>query len=166
MCQYLILNAIFYCWLLMLNIWILCLCMSYLSIPEIMLTYQLCISPLRIVGINLLLSSLELLHPYVWEKLDLPFFLWGCPRELVVKNPPAHAGDIREVGSIPGLGRSHGKGHGNPLQYFCLQKAMDRGAWPTTVHRVTQSQTRLKRLNTAQYTSYNVPIGLKIIRAL
>ena len=84
----------------------------------------------------------------------------------MVKNPPAHAGDIREVGSIPGLGRSHGKGHGNPLQYFCLQKAMDRGAWPTTVHRVTQSQTRLKRLSTAEYTSYNVPIGLKIIRAL
>ena len=166
MCQYLILNGIFYCWLLMLNIWILCFYMSYLSIPGIMLTYQLCISFLCIVGINLLISSLKLLHLYAWEKLDLPFFLWGFPRELVVKNPPAHAGDIRDMGSIPGLGRSHGEGHGNPLQYFCLQNAMDRGVWPATVHRVTQSQTRLKRLSIAQYPSYNVPIGLKIIRAL
>ena len=39
----------------------------------------------------------------------------------MVKNPPANAGDIRDVGSIPGLGRSHGEGHGNPLQYSCLE---------------------------------------------
>ena len=84
----------------------------------------------------------------------------------MVKNPSAHAGDIRDVGSIPGLGRSHGEGHGNPLQYFCLQSAMDREAWPATVHRVTQSQTQLKQLSTALYPSYNVPIGLKFIRAL
>ena len=165
MCQYLILNGIFCCWLLMLNIWILCFCMSYLSIPGIMLTYWLCLSFLCIVGVNLLISSLELLHLYAWEKLDLPF-LWGCPKELMVKNAPAHAGDIRDMGSIHGLGRSHGGRHGNPLQYFCLQDALDRGAWLATVHRVTQSQTRLKQLSTAQYPSYNVPIGLKIIRAL
>ena len=84
----------------------------------------------------------------------------------MVKNAPAHAGDIRDMGSIHGLGRSHGGRHGNPLQYFCLQDALDRGAWLATVHRVTQSQTRLKQLSTAQYPSYNVPIGLKIIRAL
>ena len=46
---------------------------------------------------------------------------------LVVKNPPANAGDIREAGSIPGLA-SHGGGHGNPLQYSCLENPMDRGA--------------------------------------
>ena len=45
---------------------------------------------------------------------------------LEVKNPPANAGDVREVGSIPGLGRSIGGGHGNPLQYSCLENPMDR----------------------------------------
>ena len=68
---------------------------------------------------------------------------------LVVKNQPASAGDIRDVGSIPGLGRSPGAGHGNPLQYSCLENPMDRGAWRATVHRVAKSRTRLKRLSTA-----------------
>ena len=48
---------------------------------------------------------------------------------LVVKNLPANAGDIRDMGSIPGLGRYPGVGHGNPLQYSCLGNPMDRGAW-------------------------------------
>ena len=48
---------------------------------------------------------------------------------LVVKNPLANAGDTREVSSIPGLGRSPGEGHGNPLQYSCLENPMDREAW-------------------------------------
>ena len=48
---------------------------------------------------------------------------------LVVKNPPANAGDMRDETSIPGSGRSPGGGHGNPLQYFCLEYSMDRGAW-------------------------------------
>ena len=60
---------------------------------------------------------------------------------LVVKNLPASAGDIRDAGSIPGLGRSPGGGHGNPLQYSCLQNPMDRGAWRATVHGVTKSWT-------------------------
>ena len=47
----------------------------------------------------------------------------------MVKNPPANAGDTREVGSIPGSGRSPGIGNGNPLQYSCLENSMDRGAW-------------------------------------
>ena len=67
---------------------------------------------------------------------------------LVVKDLSANVGDVRDVGSIPGLGRSPGEGHGNPLQYFCLENPLDRGAWRATVHRVTQSQTRLKRLST------------------
>ena len=58
----------------------------------------------------------------------------------VVKNPPANAGDIRDSGSIPGSGRSPGGGHGNPLQYSRLENPMDRGAWQTTVHRVTKSR--------------------------
>ena len=47
----------------------------------------------------------------------------------MVKNPPANAGDARDLGSIPGLGRSPGEGNGNPLQYSCLENPMDRGAW-------------------------------------
>ena len=47
----------------------------------------------------------------------------------MVKNPPANAGDIRDMDSIPGLGTSPGGGHGNPLQYSCLENPMDRGAW-------------------------------------
>ena len=54
---------------------------------------------------------------------------------LVVKNLPAKAGEVRDAGSIPGLGRSPGEGNGNPLQYSCLENPMDRGAWRATVHR-------------------------------
>ena len=63
---------------------------------------------------------------------------------LVVKNTPANAGDIRDVGWIPGSGRSPGEGNGNPLQYSCLENAMNRGVWEATVHGVTKSQTGLK----------------------
>ena len=62
---------------------------------------------------------------------------------LEVKNPPANAGDIRDVGSIPGSGRFLGGEHGNPLQYSCLENLVDRGVWRATVHGVTKSRTRL-----------------------
>ena len=58
---------------------------------------------------------------------------------LVVKNPFANAGDVRDVGLIPGSGRSPGGGHGNTLQYSFLGNLMDRGVWWATVHRVTKS---------------------------
>ena len=67
---------------------------------------------------------------------------------LVVKNPLANAWDIRDLGLIPGLGRSPGRGNGNPLQYSCLENSMDRGAWWPTVLRVTKSWTWLKWLST------------------
>ena len=60
---------------------------------------------------------------------------------LVVKNLPANAGDIRDAGSILGILRSPGEGNGNPLQCFCLENPMDRGAWWATVCGVTNSQT-------------------------
>ena len=65
---------------------------------------------------------------------------------LVVKNPPANAGDIRDVSSIPGLGRPPGEGHGNPHQYSCLENPMDREAWRLQ-SMGSQNWTRLKRLS-------------------
>ena len=63
---------------------------------------------------------------------------------LSVKNLPAIAGDIKDVGLIPGLGRFFGGGHGNPLQYSYLENPMDRGAWQAIVYRVAKSWTQLK----------------------
>ena len=62
----------------------------------------------------------------------------------MVKNTPANAGDIRDTFSIRGWRRFPGGGHGNPLQYSCLENPMDRGAWQATLHRVAKSQTGLK----------------------
>ena len=67
--------------------------------------------------------------------------LFSC---LVVKNPLPNAGDVRDVGLIPGLGRFPGGGHGNPLQYSCLENPMDVGAWWATVHEIAKSWTQLK----------------------
>ena len=71
----------------------------------------------------------------------------------MVKNLPANAGDIRDVGLISGLGRSPGGEHGNPLQYSCLENPMDRGVWLATVRAIgLQSRTQLKRLCTHTHT--------------
>ena len=64
----------------------------------------------------------------------------GLPWWLSDKESACNAGD---PGSIPGLGRSPGEGHGNPLQYSCLENPMDGGAWWATIHEVAESQTRL-----------------------
>ena len=61
-------------------------------------------------------------------------------RQLVEKNLPANAGDVRDAGLIPGSGRSCGREHGNPLQYSCLENPMDRGAWQATVHKVIKNR--------------------------
>ena len=68
----------------------------------------------------------------------------------MVKNPLASTGDIRDSDSIPGLERS--PGHGNPLQYSCLENLMDREAWQTTIHRIAERQAWMKRLNTHTHT--------------
>ena len=59
----------------------------------------------------------------------------------MVKNPPANAGDVRDLDLIPGSGRSPGVGNGNPLQDSCLENPMDKGAWLATVHGVAKSWT-------------------------
>ena len=100
--------------------------------------------------------SFSRIFPTQGSNWDLPhcrFFtvwaIWGSPQvALVVKNPPANAGYVRDAGSIPGLGRFLGKGNGNLLQYSCLENPTDRGAWQAIVHRVTKSWIRLKRLST------------------
>ena len=90
----------------------------------------------------------------------------GFPGDLVVKNLPANAGDL---GSIPWSGRSSGEGNGNPLPYSCLGNSMDSGAWRTTVHGVTNSQTRLsnwttipsvaKKLEKLEISYWDYPVG-------
>ena len=59
----------------------------------------------------------------------------------MVKNPPTNAGDARDAGSIPGLGRPPGEGNDNALQYSCLGNPMDRGAWLATDHGIVKSWT-------------------------
>ena len=75
----------------------------------------------------------------------------GFPGGTAVKTLPANAGDARDLGWIPGLGRSPGGGHGHSLQCSCLENPLDRGVRQATVHRVAQSQTHLKRLGTHTY---------------
>ena len=64
----------------------------------------------------------------------------GFPGGSAVKNPPANAGDIRDLGWIPGSGRSLGGRNGNPLQYSGLENPLERGAWRATVQRITKNQ--------------------------
>ena len=66
----------------------------------------------------------------------------------MVKYSPATTRDVRDVGSTPGLRKSPGGGHGNPLQCSCLENPMDRGAWEAPVHRAAKSRTQLNRLST------------------
>ena len=79
---------------------------------------------------------------------------------LVVKNPPTSRGDIREVGLIPGSGRSPGGGNGNPLQYSCLENPMDRGAWWAMVHGVEKEVDTTEQLTHTHTPTPNSPAVL------
>ena len=70
---------------------------------------------------------------------------------LVVKIPPSNAGDVRDTSSIPGSGRPPRGGHGNPLQYSCLENPMDRGVWWAIVHGVANSGNNCRNLVGTQY---------------
>ena len=83
-----------------------------------------------------------LYNPNISKNNPVSKSLGASQLALVIKNMPANAGDIGDTGLIPGLGISPRRGHGNPLQYSCLENPMDRGAW-----RATESQTRLKELS-------------------
>ena len=72
----------------------------------------------------------------------------GFPVALMVKDPPANAGAVREAGLIPESGRTPGGGHGHPLQYSCLENPMDRGAWQATVCGAAKNWTRPKQFIT------------------
>ena len=87
------------------------------------------------------------------RELPLPTDTCGFSGGSVVKNLSASAGDVRDLGLIPGLGRSPGGGHGNPLQYSCLENPKDRGAWWTIVYRVRKSQRQLKWLSMQRNTN-------------
>ena len=84
----------------------------------------------------------EFRNPDSWNGAYVSF--GASQMALVVKNPSASAGEVRDMILTPGLGRSPGGGNGNPLQHSCLENPMYRGAWWAVVHRVTKSQTRLK----------------------
>ena len=83
-------------------------------------------------------------HQILLKKFQVEGTVWVSQVVLVVKNPPANAGDIKGAGSIPGLGRPPGKGNGYPLQYFFLENSMEKGAWWATIHGVSKSQTQLR----------------------
>ena len=76
----------------------------------------------------------------------------GFPSGTSSKEPDCYAGAAGDGGLIPGLGRFPGGGHGNPLQYSCLENLMDRRVWQGMVHRVAKSRTRLKWLGTHTHT--------------
>ena len=75
------------------------------------------------------------------------WYHWASQVKPMVKNPPANAGDVRDMGSTPGLGRSPGGWCDNPLQCPCLESPTDWGAWQATVHKVAKSETQLKQLS-------------------
>ena len=94
----------------------------------------------------------------------------GLPSDSVVKNPPVNAGDIRDMGSISGSGRSLGGGNGNLLQYSCLENPKDRGAWGATVHGVARvghdSVTKQQETMVRQFLFETIVYPFKKVMAL
>ena len=97
--------------------------------------FENCISGSYCFKIKMLLYELKCSYPSAGKASQVV---------LVIKNPPPNTEDIKDAGSVPGLGRSLGVGHGNPFQYSCLENPMDREAWQATIHGVAKSQTQLK----------------------
>ena len=124
-------------------------------------THHICTHKIVLHLTRLSLPSLKkeetiLSLPSSWRNIIFPKAVQNNDPELItyaqvaleVKNQPASAWDVRDMGSIPGSGRSPGGGDGNPLQYSCLENPMERGDWWVPEHSVAQSQTQLKWLST------------------
>ena len=108
------------------------------------------------ISVSIILRFLkQIIYNNLGQDMESKFLrrLIGTQVVLRVKNLPISAGDVGDMGSIPGSGRLPGGGHGNPLQHSWLDNPMDRGAWWATVHRITKSWTRLKWLR------MHAPIG-------
>ena len=95
-------------------------------------------------------------QPTNWEKLFAKYMsnipvsiIWDSRVVVMVKNLPANAGDVKDAGLIPGLGRSPGGGHGNPFHYSCLENPRDGGAWWVAIYGVTQSRTQQEQLSSS-----------------
>ena len=82
-----------------------------------------------------------IVHGVTKSQTQLSDFCFSLSQVALSGKEPTNAGDIRDVDSIPGSGRSPGGGHGNPLQYSCLENPLDRGAWQASIHSVAKSQT-------------------------
>ena len=83
------------------------------------------------------------------------------PGGAVIKEPPASTGDSRGAGSVPGSGSSPGGGHGNPLQYSCLENSMNRRSWQTIVHGISESDTTVR---TCARTHTHTPVVLTFLK--
>ena len=92
-------------------------------------------SPTQIIS-----NALSIKRSSEVNKSHCQYQIWASQVALVVKEPACDVGDMRDVGSIPGSGRSPGEELGDPLQYSCLENPMDRGGWQATVHGVTNSR--------------------------
>ena len=106
---------------------------------------------------------------YLFRFPTLVFYIYifrASQVALVVKNPPANVGDLRDVGSIPWLGQSPAGGNDNSLQYSCLDNSMDRNARWAMVHRVAKSQTWLKWLSTSAVQAGSLPWATREARWL
>ena len=96
---------------------------------------------------------------FVYLFLHLQCLPWASQLMLVVRNPPANAGEVRDAGLSPGSGRSPGGGHGNPLQYSCLKNPMDRGTWWATVYRSQRVRHNPKPLSTCNVHLLPTPLA-------
>ena len=97
---------------------------------------------LNVVFVSAAQQHESVITVYIYIYTHTHTYIWLSQVALVISNTPANAGDLRDAGSILGSGGSPGGGHGNPLQYSCLENPMHRGVWWATVHRVVKSRTR------------------------
>ena len=106
------------------------------------------------------LESGHVAHSQIWKQQIPVLYPSIFPGGTVGKEPTCRCRRCKRLGSTPGLGRSPGGGHGNPLQYSCLKNPMDKGAWRATVHGVRKSRTRLSMSCTTHQSMASAPIAL------